>query len=495
MEKIKVDIISCINKFTLYFKREYKNNNFFSYDTDGNNFFSNFNELSKIWEIKIKEPVKVTNINERYLFEINNKIYTYYKYLLEKYNYSTEDRTEFNDMISKIFLLLSNIYDLFPNFLEIYFKEEWLKLHLKLIDACLDINNPPEPSLGSNGKEKIDKLYPFLLFFSLCFSKDTNFNTRLYLIIKHPDLFYKIAIISANNGYFCCCGHDMNYSDNRSCSVIKSIFLVFETFSYMESNKIDYEAANKVKMKILEFLFKNIGKNVCIVLLYQMGKMLNIDNLFNHILNNTNLLGEALSKESEDCFSHAIEGFEAFIILSKNPEVLFKILNILTPPDKGLKNRIYREILKKISNIIINNNQIEYLENKLYNNIIFSKVLDTLKQNTYLGDYEGIWQILLDSNNSNIVTIFYRNKNKYNIGEIMMNQINYLIKNNMTGIRLNGVVRIMNLFLKIGNEIKKKYNIENYFVEQFRDCYKNIHELDIKDDEDFDEFKKYFDSN
>ena len=74
-------------------------------------------------------------------------------------------------MISKIFLLLSNIYDLFTNFLEIYFKNDWLSLHLKLINTCLDINNIPQPSLGSNGKEKIDILSHFLLFFSLCLSK------------------------------------------------------------------------------------------------------------------------------------------------------------------------------------------------------------------------------------------------------------------------------------------------------------------------------------
>ena len=150
---------------------------------------------------------------------------------------------------------------------------------------------------------------------------------------------------------------------------------------------------------------------------------------------------------------------------------------------------MYREILKVISNIIANNNQVEYLENKLYNNPIFEKLIDTLKLDVYLGDYEGIWNIILDSTNNNIVTIFYRNKNKYNFGQILFNQVDNLIKNNLTSIRLNAVVRIMNYFLKLGDEIKKKYNVDNYYIEQFRDSYKKIQGLNQIEDEDINEFK------
>ena len=88
-----------------------------------------------------------------------------------------------------MFLILCNIYDLFPNALEIYFKDNWLKLHLKLIDACLNINDPPTLGLGTNGKEKIDVLSIFLTFFCLCMSKDKDFNNRIYLIVKYPDFF------------------------------------------------------------------------------------------------------------------------------------------------------------------------------------------------------------------------------------------------------------------------------------------------------------------
>jgi len=496
MEKIKDDIINCITNFKINFKREYKEDNFFSYDSNLSHF-AGVDELEKIWEIKPVETIKVKDINQRYLVDINNKIYEYYKKLLEKYNYSTppENREEFNDMISKIFLLLCNIYDFFPNFLEIYFKKEWLNLHIKLIDACLDINNPPNPTLGINGIEKLNKLWSFLIFFSLCLSKDTNFNNRLYLVIKYPDLFYKLAITASINCCFCCCGHGMHYSDRYTNSGIYTIFLVFETFSYMEKNNIIFDESKKVKMQILEYLFKNIGKNPAVIFLIKMGKMLNTDEIFTHLLITTNLFKEALNKENNDCFSHAIDAFEAFISLCKNPDILFDMLNIISPPKYGLKNRIYREILKTISNIIINNNSVEYLEQKLYNNDKFQKILETLKQDSYLGDYEGIWQILLDCNNSSVVTIFYRNQNNYNIGDIMKNQIDNLIIKQLTGIRLNGVVRLMNLFLKMGNEIKKKYNVDNYYVEEFRDNYKKINDLEIKNDEDIDEFKKYYELN
>ena len=431
--------------------------------------FSEFNQLDKIWDIKIYEPEKPSKINEKKLFDINDKIFKYYDYLLKKYNYSSTDRGEFENMISTIFLLLSNVYDLFPNFLEIYFKNDWLNLHLKLLNACLDENDPPKPTLGFSQKEKINVLKDFALFLCLSFSKDTNFNTRLYLLLKYPDLFYKLAVIIAGNTHFCCCGHGIDFEKDEIYlySNIKLSLLIFETFKYIDDNNINYEAAKNTKIKIFEFYFSHIGKNSCIVYLYKFAKMLKNDDMFNHILNTTNLLGEALTKEKNDDFSHAIDGFEAFINLCENPDHLFQILNIISPPSGGIKNRIYREILKKISNIISNNNQVEYLENKLYNDSIFKKLLETLKIDAYLGDYEGIWKVLLDSNNSNIVTIFYKMKNKHKIGEIMFNQVDSLIKNNLIGYRLNGVVRIMNLFLKMGNEINKKFNVENYYIEEF----------------------------
>ena len=62
-----------------------------------------------------------------------------------------------------------------------------------------------------------------------------------------------------------------------------------------------------------------------------MSKMLKNDDIFNHILNTTNLFKEALKREEDDDsgISHAIDGFESFIVLCTNPEYLFKMLNMI----------------------------------------------------------------------------------------------------------------------------------------------------------------------
>ena len=206
MESLKKEIDDFIKNFKTNIKRDYKEDNFFLYEGE-KNYIIGFSELDKMWEVKLFEPKKITEKINVDISKINDKIFQYYKLVLDKYNYKSEERKEFNEEIKFIFILLSNIYDLSSNFFGFYFEENWLNLHLKLIDACLDINDPPKPSLGTNGKEKIDGLWPFLLFFSLCLSQDKNFNIRLLLILKHPDLFYKIAIIADCVCYFCCCGH------------------------------------------------------------------------------------------------------------------------------------------------------------------------------------------------------------------------------------------------------------------------------------------------
>ena len=436
MEKLKKEIDDFITNFKTNIKRDYKEDNFFLYEGE-KNYIIGFSELDKMWEVKLFEPKKITEKINVDISKINDKIFQYYKLVLDKYNYKSEDRKAFNEEIKFIFILLSNIYDLSSNFFGFYFEENWL---------------------------------------------------------KHPDLFYKIAIIADCVCYFCCCGHGYSFDTNYNNSGIKSFFIVIETFKYLEDNKISMDAITKNKMLITEYLFKHLGKNPSIVLLYKMGRMLNIDEMFNHIIKKTNLFQSLINKQSDFDIEHSIEGFEALITLSKNLETLFEILYNISP-EKGVNNRMYREILKVISNIIANNNQVEYLENKLYNNPIFEKLIDTLKLDVYLGDYEGIWNIILDSTNTNIVTIFYRNKNKYNFGQILFNQVDNLIKNNLTSIRLNAVVRIMNYFLKLGDEIKKKYNVDNYYIEQFRDSYKKICDLKIFDDEDITEFKKYYETS
>ena len=98
--------------------------------------------------------------------------------------------------------------------------------------------------------------YHIFYYFLVCvYQKDKDFNTRLYLLIKYPDLYYKIAIISDDNSYLCCCGHGRSLDDIFLISNIKSILLVFETFKYMEDNNINYEAVKQVQNQIIEFFF------------------------------------------------------------------------------------------------------------------------------------------------------------------------------------------------------------------------------------------------
>ena len=149
MEKLKKELDDFITNFKTNIKRDYKEDKFFEYESD-KNYSTNFADAEKMWEVKLYEPKKIKAKINVDISKINDKIFKYYKLVLEKYNYNSEDRTAFNEKIKFIFIFLSNIFDLTSNFLELYFKDEWLNLHFKLIDACLDINNPPRPSLGTH---------------------------------------------------------------------------------------------------------------------------------------------------------------------------------------------------------------------------------------------------------------------------------------------------------------------------------------------------------
>ena len=485
---IKLGII--INNFEKIFGRQYKQDKFYS--------MNNENEQKKsIWEVGLVDPIKINidAIKEKLIIFINNITYQSYEEVLKTCNFSKGIRVEFVEEIEQIFFVLSNIYDLFPNYLEKYFKGDWLNLHLKLIDKCLDINSPPNPRLGYRNDAKIDILSKFLLFFTLCMSKDIDFRHRLFLALKYPDLLYKIVVISANANYSCCCGHGMNCTKTDIGTSIKSALLVFETLKYLEY--IDYDGANQTKKNILEFLFRNIGKNISIVYLNKMASMLNNEWIFNHLLNETNLFDEALNKENDFSFNHAIDNFRNFVSLCKNPELAFSILNRASPPNTVVKRIVYQEVLTTVSEIINSNNQKEYLE-KLYSGPLFQKTIDILKEDIYLSYYEKIFEILIDSTKDNIVAIIDKNKNKFNISEIINNQIDFLISKKLTGFRLNAVIKITNLFLKIGSEIDKKNKCGNYYVEQFKDIYKKVNSLHLQyfdysiNGEALKEFYKYF---
>ena len=78
------------------------------------------------------------------------------------------------------------------------------------------------------------------------------------------------------------------------------------------------EAVTKYKMKIVEYLCKNLGKNPSIIFIYRMGKVLNTDEIFNHLIKNTTFFQDIMNRSSDFDIEHSIDGFEAFITLCKN---------------------------------------------------------------------------------------------------------------------------------------------------------------------------------
>ena len=400
-------------------------------------------------------------------------------------------------MIPKYLNLLCNIIYLVPEFSQNYLQEEWMRMHMKLMNICIDFNNLPKLSILMDNKNHIYSLEYLLTLFCLSLSKDTNFNQRIYLLLKFPDFLFQILVVSACIINVCCCGHGFHKeSNNKQCSCTYSIFLIFETFHYIENNnKYMLSEVKKIKLKYLNYLFNSLGKNFGVVILLQMVKMCSSNDIFNYLINETDLMEKAFNSEDEDNFSHCVDKFEQFMHFCKEPKFLFQILIFISPPKAGLKKRIYYEIVKVI-NELTNGINDEVLENSVYKSEIFEKILETLKLDEYLGDYMGIWINLLNIENEKIVKIFSRNK--YEIGDIFLNQIDKLIKNTLTGIRLNAVIQIMNLFLKIGKKVKDVYHKNNDYIELLRPIYKRIKTINLEgydkmqNEKDIEEFNKYF---
>jgi hypothetical protein len=249
----------------------------------------------------------------------------------------------------------------------------------------------------------------------------------------------------------------------------------------------------KVKLKYLKYLVERLGKNIGVVILLQMAKMCSTYDIFNYLINETDLMNKSLNKD-DDVFNHCVEKFEQFMHFCKEPEFLFRILSFISPPKRGLKKRIFYEIVK-IMNDLVDNIDVDMLEKSVYKSEIFDKILDTLKLDVYLGDYLGIWNNLLNHENEKIIKIFSRNT--YNIGSIFLNQIDNLTKNKLYGFRLISVIQIMNLFLKIGETVKIKYNKKNDYIEQLRQVYERIKSITLEENdktilEYIGEFNKYF---
>ncbi len=237
-------------------------------------------------------------------------------------------------------------------------------------------------------------------------------------------------------------------------------------------------------------MVKNLGKNIGSVYLLKMENICDNDNdIFNYIINETNLLKETL-KRNDDSFGHSIDNLEKFLSFCTSPELIFDILLLISNPNNRLERRLFRELLLKLPEII-KEKDFEKLEKSLYGDI-FEKFLQTLKLDIWQGEYEGIWQALLNSENQSIIKIF--NKKKYNATQIFMVKVNNLIEKHLIGLNLTAVIKIMTLFLKIGEKVKNQFGGDNnYYANEFKDIYLKISEVTkLKDDEDYKEFENYF---
>jgi hypothetical protein len=138
---------------------------------------------------------------------------------------------------------------------------------------------------------------------------------------------------------------------------------------------------------------------------------------------------------------------------------------------------------------MINSLKGEIVEKLLFKNFIF-KIIDliSVENITHLSDIEGIFDILLNGNDF-IVQAFY--KNEYKLGKKFYNVINYLNQNSFIGINMCTTLRIMNMFLSVGEKIKEKYYCDNYFVNDLRESY-NI--LPSMNNEEFTEIKKFYEN-
>lgn len=209
-------------------------------------FFQEFSRNNKenynmkiIWKIKLDKDRlnnKNKNINEK-IIKINEIIYNDYEKILKKYNYNSENKEEFGENIKQIFLILCNIYDLIPNYLEIYFQNHWIEMYLKLFNICLDFNNLPKEYIQVDNKNQIYLLEYFLTLFCICISKDEDYSQSIYILTKYPDFFYKVLVIAIYITNVCYCGHGLNYENNLNSSCFKTGQLIFEIFKSIEEKK------------------------------------------------------------------------------------------------------------------------------------------------------------------------------------------------------------------------------------------------------------------
>lgn len=204
-------------------------------------------------------------------------------------------------------------------------------MHLKLFNIFLDFQNLPKMF---DVKSKVYSLEYFLTLFCICMSKDNDFLKRIHIFKEYPDFFYKVLIIAIYITGVCCCGHGLNFNSNLTCSCFKAGQIIFETFLNIEEQNLSSDI-KMIKMKCVNFMVKNLGKNIASVFLLKIVNTCNNkDDIFNYIINETNLLEVTFQREREEGtdgeFGHCIDNFEKFLSLCKNPELICDILILIS---------------------------------------------------------------------------------------------------------------------------------------------------------------------
>lgn len=289
--------------------------------------------------------------------------------------------------IDSFFELLCNLYDLDSHFYEFYFQNNWICAYSQIFDLFFNFNNFPEITIGY----KYSHLNHFIKFFSLCMSKDNEFELRINLLKNNLSFLSKILMIATYCTGNCCCGHGFN-NDSYSCQ--KAIDSIYKVMSYIEKNNDNYllTKVKEIKIKYTDFLMRKYGKNICGVYLNKMAEICSNKDIFIYIINETNLLKEVMVKEVTE-IHHSIECLEELVNLCENSEIFLHILIDLKNDDIILNKRLYREMLKKICSSSSSNNKLIF-EKKIFNNIL--DLIFTTKTE-YLTEIEGFFDVFFKS--------------------------------------------------------------------------------------------------
>ena len=317
--------------------------------------------------------------------------------------------------------------------------------------------------------------------------KDIDFSQRIKLIQNYKDLLLKILIISTYASNICCCYHGFQI---KTISCHKAIDTILEVLSYIEKNNYSIHLENEkyIKIKYTDFLSKKYNKNVCIVHLNKMAEVLSNKDIFKYLIEETDLFISMVNKEATE-IHHCIDSLENFVNLCEYPKILLKVLKNenfrehLNYEEMRAYKRIYREILKKI----LSNSQNDFIEEEIYKNHNIFKNLINLLSKIDLIEIEGIFDVLLNPDTPYIIDIFYRNP--ISIGEQFLEIAEKLYR--FEELKINAFYRIMNRFLLIGQKIKEKYNIENYYVNELKNAFQKI---SGNDSDEYKELKKYFEN-